>query len=596
MKNLTAPARSSQKKHQGFSLIEALIGIAIIGTVAMLLSQFGLLSRPATNQNLRRSCDSLTKAVIDSIQDRGIYRQIFTFAPLLGLRTGNNTFSLMPDVLDGHTWNAALDPAEFRITQDVLPPGQPEEIRNFTLIDGSIRALTAIYNSNPGNGGFCDTWRPYARFTAANLQLPSDLQGVAITAQIRPYNLLTGAVICPPNLRLRPQGLLNESTYVALPPLPNVVTTPQVDATAYPPVFPATNAGPRGAPAARNAQLNAVAPASFDNVGIAFHVRVAYQTNGQNFSCESSQRFQYHQDTGRPAQPSVARIVVGTNSSYNPAFLCQNNANHTVSLEVGFAGAMEGGSILMCRDRSERLTYAYSAATANQNLGCYQGGQQFNPGGGSIPAQLNFSRVYGMPNTGARAIIGANDWVPCDRVTACNVAATSVTVNGGAGPTVTPTVYRLNYTIPAFPNNTGCDVIVDVVAVDTAGNRSDIVSLVSNPMSYDPGAFPGAIASQSAIKPAHCGVNATIVPPNGINTRFGTWCHWTNTGDPALCAAPTPGCWWGPYSTAPASWDLGLGDGPSDYRAQFPNGYYTCRPTGCCTDPPTGGPGSCVPM
>lgn len=554
------------KNPSGFSLTEALVGVGMITAMAFLVAKFSSESPTTSNSPVQaRTCEAIAQGVIDRVKGLGAYKEIYDFTPYGGNRSAMNRFAPPPApaiITNGDLWGGGA--ALYNVTTQTSAYGTPGDdekevsTAGYSLVEGYMRVLMALYNSNPGPAGYCQTWVANPDFSAANLQLQTALtQGnnpPLVEIQIRPFNSDTGAEpACPAAVRAYPPGDPYINAFSPNPTgIPDVIETAATDGqnNVYtgPDItgvhnFTAANRGTGFSVAQRTPrqQLQSFAPAAFtgSNVGFKFNVRVTYTQEGADTSCEASQNFQYYADTEAPSIPTVS--ITGNDSTDINHVAPHSNRRIEVTFEHTAAG--ERGIQLYCRDRSEYLTYD----TADRARTCMFGGS------------VNPSYTVGVPSDASRTPVGATvtrDWVPCDQVRACGRAP----VAGGllSGPNNPPRIRNL-YDIPS---NEACDVIIDVVAIDPAGNRSDTTgNQVRTRFDFASAGTSSVIRRPRCIHITRVGAGNT--PPYGQETRFGWWCAPSNTA---------PGIW-SAHGTHP------------DYSAMYPNGYYTNRAGGCCHNP-----------
>lgn len=561
------PLLTRLKNSQGFSLSEAVIGVSLIAVVAVLVARYGTQTSTSNRATRSRTCEAVAQGVIDAVKRRGVYKEIFNFAPLGANRSAGNLFSHAPLVADADLWGAANGDGanEFRINS----VGGVEETRSgYVFIDGYMRSLMAIYNSNPGPGGFCDTWTAYPSITVGNLGLTTDLlwdtnadgRGDAappIMVQVRPYDTSTGgplATPCPAVVRAFPPGIGGENVFNVTNPTPLTNLGGGQDSLNYDDIT-FTDAPRNAGNTDRSAAMQAypASGVSGSNIGFAFNVRVQYTENGNNLSCEAEQRFQYHADQTVPTHPTVQIDYNNSVPIEDPNYVVGAGGlppNRTLRIRVR-APNSEKGIQLYCRDRSQRLSHNL----AGRGSECYVNGVQ------------DSSYRAGAPEDAGRVVVGPQVWVPCDQVTACNVAGVAAKVSDD------PPEYTIEYSMGQ--GQWGCDVVIDAFAIDAAGNRSDVGSNQLNRTAF----MYDNLNTASVIRPPRCArADGNYGGNFGRETEFGWLCDPT---DPDL-----------PYwndanysSDADRNWTNNGYVAYDDGGNQIPNGYYTNKADGCCRDP-----------
>lgn len=602
---------SLNKNISGYSLVELLIGIAIISGAALIIANFST-SYNSTQTTTRRSCESYTESLINIVKEETPYRQILTTTPsgADALRTppafGSGTRAVPNPASYGPVSGSAADTNPFIITGSTFATAQLGERPNsFQMIQGSIRSLATIYNRTPGIRCQFGTYAPITTPGPGNLDLPEFLRslpgGVTIQMRIDPYIISSGVSLCPNNLTQvfpGPAGILGPASSAFSAgsgnPEPNYRAT--YDAN-FQQDSPNTTGGGSfdgsaaavaavASPATQQiAHLQTAGPVQVGdpNLGLRMVVQLSYSAGGQNYSCNSSQNFEYPADRSAPAAPNRVRVVPvpQTNPSVVPEALggvwdhCgkglagQADARGSFSLDIGYEGlpiigptAAEPGTQFLCKD----LSWVRTATTGP--IPCFT-----VPGGipGAMPAGVPSTPQPGTPqmnttnnlqyNSSVNSATRVKRWVACDRLKICNVdPAVSVFNSNSPGDKY----LRLSYT--NLPN--GCHANLEVVAVDTAGNRSisTHVGGAGTPQGF-------------LIQPS------TTVTVAGMNfaTRLNEIYHPACGGSTLGTAAFIPLVWplsdsdggryvpgLGLFCPPQANWDAGV-------RALVPNGYYTCR-------------------
>lgn len=575
---------------KGISLVEALIGVAVLGGIAIVITQANDNFRPQ-RLGIKRVCQSHAQSILNTIQEETYYRSMVNFVPVgvgAGVRSAGN-FSGGADAPTAAVTNPPLanlwftGPAAAWEISPANPTATPDvdgvELQNFQLIQGTMRSLATIYNNVPAVRCALGA---YAPLTAAGgaVAWPAELTRDAGTVlmRIQPYNRATGAAICPAALYPAPtgagDGLINDnnvltSAFAAVQPgagagvwTPTDAALPGGHEAFDPASVPANRSLP---PTYRMATRGLGSPVNSDPASVShgFEVtlQVSYTHDGVADVCEVSQKFEYPVDRSPPGIPTVQVV---RNDSYPPAAArptCGPNIGPTASILVNpvqirigvAAGEQERGVQLLCRDLSWQKVRLANPAPYNEPP-CIQGGA-------IVPERPQYDDVSASQNFALRE----NYWVPCDRVTQCGyqpTAAYSLANPNNANDATLTLTYAPDANFISADGLRTCVFNMEVVAVDTAGNTH----IAGNPANRVFLEQPGSpIAANQPV------TNIPTPPGHG------------NTGvDRANEILPTA-C--GQFCPRTSDW----------VGADFPNGYWTCRtggtgpdvtPDRCCVDAP----------
>lgn len=570
---------TSLKNSRGFSLTEALVGVGIITALALVVAKYSSETSTTSSRPVEaRSCEAIAQSAIDKIKGYGVYKGIVSRNPINATRNFTNLFSSTDHITDVNLWGAANGDGvnEFRLSTAGAPPNQSRA--GYALIDGYMRILAGIYNSNPAT--YCANWTAYGPLSFANLNLntsllyDADLDGRGeadplVEIKIIPYNTTTSTPLpCPNVIRPTPPPHPNFSAYQAHAAGFTSMTPDPAVSEAWTETYGTNtygngtanytaNINSRNAGAARTGQLWSFPPNGDSEIGMRLMVRVRYELEGQNTACEAAQNFQYYPDETPPLNQPVVTIVQNNSvEAVDSGYIISGVSNRTVQVSVAYPSGLDGVQ-LFCRDRSARLTYRFFPVNAtNRSVPCYTSTGAFVSGASEAAYGADTDWTGGVPLEASSTIIGPQTWVPCDQVTACGVAGNANLVGQG---TPNPE-YRITYNIP--PAN-ACDVIIDAIAIDPAGNRSDRTALSRNALSFSNSTTASVVRRPMCIHASRTGM--TSQPYRGRRTQFGWWCNPQNTGE------------------SPSNWNAH--DTHPNYAALFPNGYYTTRSDGCCYDP-----------
>ncbi len=593
------------RNNQGFSIIEALAGLSVIATLALVVTQFGVVRKVSKTAKMNTSCLSIAKSVIEKVKDASVSGRIRTYIPNEGpLFSEDPVDNLDGRINNGDQWqniNIATAPFISNIG------GSNYEHNSYLLISSSIRVLTSIYNSD---NAFCNQWRAYAPLTSVDTD-PANAGGAnyvagdiakegnpVITIKSSPYDLNTGNPVCGlGTIYIKPR-----SSNAVVAPVPPLTMTPD-------PIF------------------------TREDLGMRLGVQVSYTENGENRTCEASHDFQYSPDVNPPEvtffEVSKNEYNSGVQNPNVAANICQPGlptVTNNVTVMLGIENNdLEEGTLYFCRDTSTPLTYVQDptapapAIPNGGNKACidpsvsvvapvrYSTGPYVPPG----PPVTDPSTV-GPTATAGVGLLGPGTWVPCHQVTLCGVAA-----NGGAtsrvndrdpfnasaadaalnnsGDRTQRVVFRLEYTITSGgPAQQYCQYGMEVVAVDTAGNISAAVTLTdaaSTPLG-------GPVISNVADPIDNAFVTARRQYVNdslgnldtGVNYDLISTNYSTNATAPPQCVTAGTLCFNEFPGDPNRAWDPLYANDPV-YAA----GYYTCDPRGCCVNTPLSGEPMCTP-
>ncbi len=587
---------------QGASLIEAMVGVALIAVAAVTVTQFSGLRRVQTSSNLTNSCNRTAKSVVDYIKEISMSANRSSYY----LGTSGDPFENydLAATLGGKVNDTANDPwigTSDAATPFFDNPSATNFVTNTYLLNSSsIRALTTIFNENPGN--VCETFSAYAPLTS---QITNQDLAIASGGNIAPTV----------SIKVTPYNILDKQ------PVANCNTLRPL----Y--IRPAGNPTHIGSLAGANiSHWNR----SRDDLGMRLQVQVQYtDKDGDPMSCQTSHDFQYPKDINQPRISffQVSNLTYNAGSPQNPNSLSETapfNADANITLSLGVDNAdLEEGISFLCRDSFETVDFNHTlnlpsivanpnvvtpanvmpeSPVAPNNYACITSGIETQP--------ANHGTVfrYGLPlgTAPATAEVGptpanlvstsSNDWVPCHQMTLCgqNQIAGSFRVNTDpgsldrGGDQTERVLLTMSYTIPqaAINNLQFCRLgTIQAAVVDSAGN-------FSAPVTLEPPTAGGAIRNApTAAGTRMLDVTLNEVDVDGtftgatLNYDFSNYFEPTTTVGiaPAHCAAGSTLC-------DPATVPPPVVNGPSDewhpnWLTRFPDGYYTNRAGGCCVDP-----------
>lgn len=421
---------------KGYSLSEVIVATGFVVIVATA----GLTSMNYFRSLKNRSntvCRLHVSSVVEKFRSIGYFAAVHNFTPLDANRSFYQGPSDMVTKNQVSLVSKGISDSDLWPNVNVLGAGNSPTLNNAVLISSSVNALLAIYNSN---SNYCTTGAAYTGSAIASqitdlITAPSaELKNASLRIQIVPYNLTTGQdlpCIAPP-LRIAPK--------------------------------PATGAGTFGGARPKATQD----PNTRYDVGLRVRVLQEY-TDEDNMSsaCAVEQRFQYASDLTPPVRPNYSAMNRITGPATNNGCTSPSLSN-SYTISFGFSGAgsekLEAGGVFVCRDGSVTYNQASAANGDHAKVTCQAGAAST-----AIYFRLNPPTLAPAAGTTGLAYAfgysaNSNPWVPCDKVTACGVTASSVTMGG----TAQRPIFNLNYTnLPA-----GCRVNIEASILDTASNSS----------------------------------------------------------------------------------------------------------------------------
>lgn len=563
------------KNSKGFSLVEILVALFLISGAALLISQFSTSYR-SKDSTLRRSCESYTESMVSLVKEQSPYLNVHNLLPFGSTATNRTLGAGLFTDTRALPSNLYQDPSSTYQISDLgggVANSLGVRLRNFQLIQGSVRTLAEMYNRFPN---IACQFGDYARLApgTATLPIPSDFINLpggggtpVVQFRIEPYDLRTGASRCALNRVFPgPGGLSGQHSNVFTDGSGHPTGTYQNnyisndEGALTPPAIGDLSMGPGSEIATKLPNVSG-ATVGDPNIGLKFSVRMTYALNGQNYSCTSTQDFSYPIDQTAPATPDLRQATANSAVDGNPLGIWTQcgfatgrpDDQATATLQVGYDTIpFEPGVQLLCRDLS---WIRVPDPDPNNQRPCFSGGTGLT-GYYTVPHMHPSHRVNtAADQTHAQFLYSANRglrdkrWVPCDQMRQCGESPNSV----GRSLSASDNFYTLNYRDLPF----GCHMDFEVVGVDTAGNRSPVGSLGFLDDNASREATPITIIGGIRYRPRY---NEVYYPVCGSSGGGGT-----NTqvfaGRGTFCA---PNAGWGSF-----------------YQTRFPNGYYTCR-TSCC--------------
>ncbi|MGE3756252.1 MAG: hypothetical protein AB7H97_00765, partial [Pseudobdellovibrionaceae bacterium] len=475
--------KSLFQNQRGVTLVEALVVVALVGSMGVMTLQVdpGIMKR-SKNIEQSFSCEAHLISVMSSIRSASLVKEILDFRangtnrypapnPITNVQPVARFQSISVKGPSGDIELASEAQLWPTSSDSILgtTPGSSSwaatRLRSALLINGSVRALAAMYNADPT---ICNTWRtPTAINTLALASIknlgPSTQVSVNTQIKIEPYDVVTGVTkgCSATSLGLRPQGMGSLTAFKGL--------TGGATPDAFSPPSSATDLE----------QFPAVSEASgfSDTTGLRVSIRATGTVNGDNVSCERAYNFSYPVDYVAPAQPdhvvlsayNVNGTAKASGDTSQPAVTTpQKGAG--VTIQVGYANVdYDSGAQLLCRDVSQSM---------NENFACFANGfSGENPGpqktGGTTSTLDSTFQTGSMMGATFYLTEYNSQWVPCESLTVCGKAPTStgfVTPSGSSSKRYA--IQNIYQQLKA-----GCRIHVQAISVDVAGNKSSPTSI-----------------------------------------------------------------------------------------------------------------------
>jgi hypothetical protein len=567
----------------GYSLIELSVALFMIAGAAIMISQFST-TYNNPNASLRRSCEGYTESLVGLIREQTPFQEVTKVLPNWDASSSTSTlapaFSKDSRALEASLYNDGS--IRYMINYDPnTSDNQGPYIQNFQQIQGSIRTLSEMYNRYPALR--CQ-FANYARLDPSNnnsLPVPSEFLKLPsggntnVQFRIEPFNIDTGVAFCQNAAWARPQGLRGVDQNVYVPGSGSSSASSTIEnfykshtETAYNYYYGGyhtagtsydssqyTN-GPIGTSTMGSIQKLGSVNVGDLKIGFRFSAKMTYELKDETYSCSSTEEFVYPTDYAQPAVPDLARVTSIDPPQATTAIWdrCSDPSlsDGKASVQLGYSSAIdpEPGTQFVCKDMSWiREPIAHDDGGPAQ-IKCMTSA-------GALPQPYYSDVLHMNENNDASNIqfpfnvddsLRNKDWVACDHLMQCGkLPQTPVTKVTSGG---------FNYTLEYRKLPVGCHLNFEVVAVDTAGNRS-----VPAASGFLQGELAQSATSSDGYNPPFKSRNNEIYYPTCGNT-------------------PTPyyKTGLGYYCPPDASWsasDTGL----------YPYGYYTCRAGGCCTGP-----------
>ncbi|WP_157684735.1 type II secretion system protein [Bdellovibrio bacteriovorus] len=186
------------KKQSGFSLVEMLIGLTIVGGVFAILYNFGRMNAQRVSSESITACEQIARSSLDNLRSFGLERtsaNINREANLIGPPDGTKVNSTVIRTEDA--WGVT-DPSRILLDRNT-PPNQPSTSNFHLNTIGTMSTLAKLYSTNPT---YCSGSVPYP----GNLLVQGGIanggndrfQSVNTTLKIQSYQLSTGQIGCHP--------------------------------------------------------------------------------------------------------------------------------------------------------------------------------------------------------------------------------------------------------------------------------------------------------------------------------------------------------------------------------------------------------------
>jgi hypothetical protein len=313
MKN-TKVTLMKNKKINGFSLVESIIAISLLASVAVLFTMFSTNRMVQIQGGQQKACTQASLDVIDKIRSVGVVKSVNSIA--------NDRIARATAPEDAINFIAISD--DWISANEALweTSGGATVLKNNKAIVGSMSLLNSLYNRNPL---YCTDGVVYNNPNAQAQLIQNDstghLRNVNSRIRVQAISLIDGSLSCPGRpLVIRPAGVdINRSLteqYLA----PDVI--PEPDSTA--------------------------------NLGFYLTVRTEYTNSSNNReTCEASAVFNYP----KMAPDSGDLTVPVPTITRDPQADCDRTASATVTIRGPGAPASnrfktDKGIALVCRDAS----------------------------------------------------------------------------------------------------------------------------------------------------------------------------------------------------------------------------------------------------
>ena len=404
------------RSENGFTLVETIVAAGIATAIAYAsFSVFPFLRMQMASSRGSAGCAAYLDQNFARIELWGTSPKLIDSPPLL--QTNIVKVPLQTPIYD--VTSTSLTPKYGQSVVDFVDSNSPTVIRTAGLYTSSVLLMNALYGNN-------------ASICAGVYHFP----GNSLSASSTPPTLLT-----PPTpdvsdsfdiqMQVQPYDLKNRTLYPSC-------NYPNADQN------PTMQVGPKGFRVdSTEAEAAIPAVATMDhrnNLGFKVTLTASYLDHGVARSCSQNRLIEYTGDMLRPTTPSgaVTTTHVFSPTAYGPALS---------TIVLSFNGNKDGVT-LMCRDLS---TFTPPPFNPLKTPGSYLG---------SI-----------SPHNGA--------WVPCDHISACGVTPSSPGTWVNLSPPSTKNFAITNTWSGAKQLIYGCNISIEVVAVDAAGN----LSLIS-PVTY----------------------------------------------------------------------------------------------------------------
>ena len=641
---LTFTKNTLFRNERGVSLVEGMVGLGAIAGLAAIIANISS-NTNNRGMIYRRACESMAVNAIDAITDEGIFMNVYDFTPSsskINITTaeGAGLFTI-DEIADGDLWPAASNMIDPVASGADLPP----VLRNEKLIQGAMRALNALYN-NQANTDYCAGFASYPEMTFGNLGIENELtrsdpaNPPTIDLRLQAVVWNDNSVVCPPKpFYIAPvPGLVNGRRAwhgTSYNSLVNGLGAPTDVGNDWSPdgitrndteygLFYKWRLSARVNYTYRGENFDCIIGRDFEypedatapdvgTVNMAVVENSTRDTDYMNNNCATP--------VGAVADIGIEIDINGLEGG--SMLFCRDISEEFVYNSPALQAANdEANASPMCYEGNNSNVGTYDRVDPREDL--------------NQPSYQDF----------VTATTAEDKWYPCHAARICGGVGGAVENSGvAATPALGPDsavvsaseLTQGNRTISLAYSDVPVDCIIglQVIAVDIAGNTSgqvaDYLSIV--PDDGEIMTFRGLVDSGGALNPhysatdtevdasiagvnrqgthrAWCGdrngeTDATFGTPGtntwGQITPHGVWCepptnaenisdmgttggpktpNWANSGLPISAYRPH-----GDSSNTAANPTAGLNRGADtneDWRDDFPNGYYTCRPGGCC--------------
>ncbi len=398
---------SLMRKQDGFSLIESIIGVAILGIFALVITDFsnirtlyrkkrsiGVCEQAANTYMTKLQFDGHVTEIADTFVSSGSGSHIIISSDLESFEIQDSSLISKSSLWKNDFSHSIIDTTTTPLTT----------LRNSLLVNGALRGLAAFYNN----------YSNISALTSNTGVADSALEGLVDLSEI---DLIFDQV----RFRMVP---VNLSTGVENTALPSPI------------IF---------RPIPRNSN-NVFSNGWFQTPTLADHgmkvqIFIDYyeprDTSKTNMlSCFSTKLITWYQAPAITNPPNVSFA----NPHENYSGFCPSLITDDVTLTIGYSSNLPKGSLFLCKERSTQKIL---------DVLCYGGHGESQWDGRS------FATAY------------TADWTPCAEAKLCGVSPATPSWTPSDPSSITDSK-QLTLTYSDMP--LGCEMIMDVIVVDPSGN------------------------------------------------------------------------------------------------------------------------------